>query len=82
VNLGVAEPWRDQTNLGFTAQGRLQVPIGRRFFLALTLEYRLVCQAAVGPYTTEGGLGDPVTLQATDVTYTHRFVGIGSGIRF
>ena len=78
---GPPQPWSGHSKLGLVAQARAAVPVGSRLFLNLTLEYRFIGRASVGPYTSEG-LGDPVTFPSTSVQFNHWFVGVGPGLRF
>ncbi len=79
-----AEPFKDgqtKMKLGLLADAGMQFPLNSRFFIDFRVQYRLVGRAEVGPFDVVG-FSNAATLPASDVSFSHAYLGVGFGIRF
>jgi hypothetical protein len=70
-----------ETKLGLIFDAGLVFPAQSRFFVDLAVQYRLVGDAAVGPFQDVYG-SSVATFPATEASFNHAFVGLGMGVRF
>jgi hypothetical protein len=67
--------------LGLLAEAGLRLPSHTRWFCDMTLQYRIVGRARIGPFNSGVVTSDTVVLPATSPRFDHLFVGIGLGRR-
>jgi len=75
-------PWERQTKLGALLQGRMTLPARARLFVDVSGQYRYVGRVEVGPIAPHPIWEPGASFPRSAVSFSHWFVGVGSGIRF
>jgi hypothetical protein len=76
------ESWASRSRVGVIALAGIRLPKETRVFLDLSLQYRLLPQAPIGPITPPAFGTPPATLPAFDAQFSHWYVAVGPGVRF
>jgi len=69
--------WR-QTRIGMTFHAGLRLPVRRRVFADVAIQYQLVGSMAAGPFTTSDS---SATMPRTLIPFSHHTIKLGLGVR-
>jgi hypothetical protein len=76
------QSWTTRSRVGMIALAGIRLPKETRVFLDLSLQYRILAQAPIGPFMPPALGSPPTTLPAFDAQFSHWFVAFGPGVRF